>query len=57
MGREQGYAVDVGGAFSLSRNIAVTGGVRYKIEQDRVSALKDERRDSQAVYLGTAFKF
>jgi predicted porin len=55
--REKGYAVDLGGAYSLTRNIAVTGGVRYKIEQDRVSALKDERRDSQAVYLGTAFKF
>ena len=57
LGREKGYAVDVGGAFSLTRNIAVTGGVRYKIEQDRVSAQKDERRDSQAVYVGTAFKF
>jgi len=57
LGREQGYAVDVGGAYSLTRNIAVTGGVRYKIEQDRVSAQKDERRDSQAVYVGTAFKF
>jgi hypothetical protein len=57
LGRERGYAVDVGGAFSLTRNIDVTGGVRYKIEQDRVSALKDERRDSQAVYVGTAFKF
>jgi hypothetical protein len=57
LGQEKGYAVDVGGAFSLTRNIAVTGGVRYKIEQDRVSALKDERRDSQAVYVGTAFKF
>jgi len=57
LGRDKGYAVDVGGAFSLTRNIAVTGGVRYKVEQDRVSALKDERRDSQAVYVGTAFKF
>jgi len=57
LGRETGYAVDVGGAYSLTRNIAVTGGVRYKIEEDRVSALKDERRDSQAVYVGTAFKF
>lgn len=54
---ETGYAVDVGGSFDISRRIAVTGGVRYKIEQDRVSALKDERRDSQAVYVGTAFKF
>jgi hypothetical protein len=57
LGREQGYAVDVGGSFDLSRRIALTGGVRYKIEQDRASALKDARRDSQAVYVGTAFKF
>ena len=57
LGHDKGYAVDVGGAYNLTRNIAVTGGVRYKIEQDRVSALKDERRDSQAVYVGTAFKF
>jgi hypothetical protein len=57
IGRERGYAVDVGGAYNLTRNIAVTGGVRYKIEQDRVSASRDERRDSQAVYVGTAFKF
>lgn len=57
LGKEHGYAVDVGGAYSLTRNIAVTGGVRYKIEQDRASAVKDERRDSQAVYVGTAFKF
>jgi hypothetical protein len=57
IGRDEGYAVDVGGAYSLTRNIAVTGGVRYKIERDRASALQDERRDSQAVYVGTAFKF
>lgn len=57
IGREQGYAVDVGGAYNLTRNIAVTGGVRYQIEQDRISAMQDERRDSQAVYVGTAFKF
>ena len=57
LGRQQDYAVDVGGAYSLTRNIAVTGGVRYKIEQDRASAVKDDRRDSQAVYVGTAFKF
>ena len=54
---EKGYAVDLGGSYDISRRIALTGGVRYKVEQDRVSALKDERRDSQAVYVGTAFKF
>ena len=51
------YSLDVGGSYDLSRRIAVTGGVRYNIERDRLSALTDARRDSQAVYVGTAFKF
>ncbi|HUE78233.1 MAG TPA: porin [Sphingomicrobium sp.] len=51
------YSLDVGGAYSLTRNIAVTGGVRYRVDHERLSALKDDRRDSQAVYVGTAFKF
>jgi hypothetical protein len=51
------YSVDVGGAYNITRNIAVTGGVRYSIEHDRLSTLADDRRDSQAVYVGTAFKF
>jgi hypothetical protein len=50
-------AVDLGAAYSLTRNIALTGGVRYKVERDRAAALADQRRDSQAVYVGTAFKF
>ena len=53
----ENYSLDVGGAYSLTRNIAVTGGVRYRIDHERLSALKDDRRDSQAVYVGTAFKF
>jgi hypothetical protein len=51
----ENYSLDVGGSYSLSKRIALTGGVRYQI--DKVPALKDERRDSQAVYVGTAFKF
>lgn len=51
------YALDVGGAYNISRNIAVTGGVKYKIERERVATFRDQRRDSQAVYIGTAFKF
>jgi len=51
------YSLDVGGAYSITRNIAVTGGVRYRIDHDRMSAVPDARRDSQAVYVGTAFKF
>jgi hypothetical protein len=53
----ENYSLDVGGSYSLSRRIALTGGVRYEVERDRMSALKDDRRDSQAVYVGTAFKF
>lgn len=55
--RGDNYSLDVGGSYSLSKRIAVTGGVRYNIERDRLSALKDDRRDSQAVYVGTALKF
>ena len=50
-------SLDVGSSYALSRRIAVTGGVRYNIERDRLTALQDDRRDSQAVYVGTAFKF
>jgi hypothetical protein len=32
--------------------------VRYRTsERDRLAPLADNRRDSQAVYVGTAFKF
>ncbi len=52
------YSLDVGGSFALSRRVALTGGVRYELlDRDRLVALKDDRRDSQAVYIGTAFKF
>ena len=57
LGSDKAYALDVGGAVALTRSIALTGGVRYKVDRDRQSALKDDRRDSQAVYVGTAFKF
>jgi len=51
------YALDVGGSYSLTGHLAVTGGVRYKVERERISTLNDQRVDSQAVYVGTAFKF
>jgi hypothetical protein len=57
LGSEKAYALDVGGAVALTRRIALTGGVRYKVDHARQAALKDDRRDSQAVYVGTAFKF
>ena len=55
--RGDNVSLDAGASYSLSRHIAVTGGVRYNIERDRLTSLQDDRRDSQAVYVGTAFKF
>lgn len=52
-----GYSLDAGAAFKLTRNVAVTGGVRYRIDRDRSAPLQQGRSDSQAVYVGTAFKF
>lgn len=51
------YSLDVGGSYRLTRNLDVTAGVRYKAERDRLVQLSDDRRDSQAVYVGTAFRF
>src|SRR5205823_6710815 len=51
--RGDNVSVDVGSSYSLSRRIALTGGVRYNVERERLSALQDDRRDSQAVYVGT----
>jgi hypothetical protein len=52
-----GYSVGVGGSYRLTSNLDVTGGVRYRVQHDRLQPLADERRDSQAVYVGTAFRF
>jgi len=51
------YVVGVGGSYRIARNFDLTGGVRYKIERDRLEPLADQRRDSQSVYIGTAFRF
>lgn len=49
-------AVDVVSSYRLTRNLDVTAGYRYKSE-DAVEPLTDGRRDSQALYIGTAFRF
>lgn len=51
------YSIDVGGSYSITRNLDVTAGVRYKSEENRLPQLTDNRRDSQAVYVGTAIRF
>ena len=54
---ERSYSLDVGGSYRLTRNLDVTAGLRYRTERDRLVRLDDNRRDSQAVYVGTAFRF
>jgi len=55
---DRAVAVDVGGSYSIARNLKVTGGVRYQVSRDRIEPLaRDERRDSQSVYIGTALRF
>ena len=49
--------VDVGGSYRLTRNLNVTAGVRYEQERDRLKPITDGKQDSQAVYVGTQFKF
>lgn len=49
--------VDLGGAYRLTRNLNVTAGVRYQSDRDRLVPVTDGRTDSQAVYVGTQFKF
>ncbi len=51
------YKLDVGGSFSISRKIDVTAGVRYASENDRVLPTADNRKDSEAVYVGTKIRF
>ncbi len=57
LGPNDNISLDVGGAYRLTRNFDVMAGVRYKREHDRLEQLADTKRDSQAVYVGTQFKF
>jgi hypothetical protein len=57
IGDQPSYSIDMGGSYSLTRNLDVTAGIRYKSERDRLPKITDDRRDSQAVYVGTAFRF
>lgn len=58
VGDDRAVALDVGGSYSIARGVDVTGGVRYRVSRDRIEPLaRDERQDSQAVYVGTAIRF
>ncbi|WP_254605132.1 hypothetical protein [Sphingomonas bacterium] len=53
----QSYSVDLGGSYALSRRLDVTAGLRYRSDRERLAHLDDDRRDSQAAYVGTVFRF
>lgn len=53
----ESVSLDVGGSYRLTRRLDVMAGVRYKTERDRLVTPNDTARDSQAVYVGTAFRF
>ncbi len=48
---------DLGGAYRVTKNLDVTAGVRLSQERDRLDPLTDNVQDSQAVYVGTQFRF
>ena len=50
-------SLDLGGSYRVTRNLNVTAGVRYSTQHDRLLPLTDGRNDSQAVYVGTQFRF
>lgn len=49
--------VDVGGSYRVTRNFDVTAGVRYSQDRDRLKPTSDAKSDSQAVFVGTQFRF
>jgi len=50
--------IDVAGSYRLTRNLDVRAGVRYEQDRNRLSPLPNvDQQDSQAVYVGTRFRF
>ena len=49
--------LDVAGSYRLTRNLDVTAGVRYQQDRDLLPLPTMEQQDSQAVYVGTQFRF
>ncbi|MGB3167470.1 MAG: hypothetical protein WBA68_11920, partial [Alteraurantiacibacter sp.] len=49
--------LDVAGSYRITNNLDVTAGVRYEQDRDIVPLPDIEQQDSQAVYVGTQFRF
>ncbi|MEN3972555.1 hypothetical protein WJS89_07720 [Sphingomicrobium sp. XHP0235] len=56
---KENVSLDVGTALKVGRNVAITGGVRYRVDRERLAepGAEASRIDSQAVYVGTKLKF
>lgn len=50
-------SVDVSGSYRVLGNLNVTAGVRLSQDRNRLAPLTDGVEDSQAVYVGTQFRF
>ena len=51
-------SVDLATSYRLTRNLDVSAGVRYSQAHDRIAPVSDpSSQDSQAVYIGTQFRF
>jgi hypothetical protein len=57
LGAQGDYEVKMGGSYRLSGNVDVTAGLRYSTDRERLRPLTDHRQDSQAIYVGTQFRF
>jgi len=57
LGTQGDYQVNMGGSYRVVGNLDVTAGMRYSTDRDRLRALTDHRQDSQALYVGTQFRF
>jgi hypothetical protein len=54
---EKSYSLDLSSSYSLTRNLKLKAGVRYSGPSNRLVPIEDQAQDSQAVYVGTTFKF
>lgn len=57
LGTQGDYQVSMGGAYRLGHNLDLTAGLRYSSDRERLRPLTDHRQDSQAIYVGTQFRF
>lgn len=49
--------LDLGGSYRLTNNLDITAGVRYEQDREIVPLPDIDQQDSQAVYVGTQFRF